>query len=252
MSLSEQPKDAVGTTKWWDEYFQPSGGWETNRGRIQTRLFAEAFVKHSGLDRERSITLLDVGCALGDAILVLHKHFPNAALTGIDISGTSIRRCQIDLGHLAAFEVCPIEKIGRFYDVIYASNVLEHFTDFKEKARHLITYCKHLFILVPFMEMHNGKPLEPDPYQHHQYTFGLHSFDYLMQEKMDIAVHSKVFFCRGAWSWTEGKWVKETFIRNPLRWLFRKPIQKDPRLILYDIQSSRNPDHPQPNSAQSL
>ena len=228
----------LGSREWWDDYFSPGGGWETHGGRNQTRAFAEAFMKYVPLDKTRHFTLLDVGCALGEAISLFRENYAMADLFGIDISETAISRCRHRLGNSAHFQVMQIDDISANYDVIYCSAVLEHFADFREKARHLITRCKALYVIVPFNEMRRGKQLQPDPEEHHQHTFGLSSFDFLFSDGLASSIETRVFTCPGAWSWPWPVWIKENLVKNPLRLALRKPIAKNPRMILYDIESA--------------
>jgi len=227
------------TVDWWDEYFLPDGGWEKNQGRLQTTVFAKSFVRYAKLDRDKPFSLLDVGCALGDAIRVFHGNYPLAKLYGIDISKTAISRCKSELGHIAFFEVKSIEEIDQFYDIIYISAVLEHFTDYAEKARHLIEHCKQLFIFVPYLEVRGGKPLEPNSQEHHQHTFDQRSFDFLIEENLALSIKTKNIRCPRAWSWTLEKWIKESLIKNPIRFILKKPLAFNPRMILFDIHSTK-------------
>lgn len=231
----------LGTRDWWDEYFSVGGGWETRGGRIQTKTFAKAFLCRIKLDKESSFRLLDVGCALGDATALFRKHYPKAKLFAIDISETAIRRCREEFGSAATFQVKTIEDIYCFYDVIYCSNVLEHFSDYKRKTRHLVTNCARLFVVVPFRESRHGKLLQNDPNEHHQHTFDFDSFDFLIEEGLATAIHSHVFTCPGAWSWPKRRWLMEMLIKNPLRLVLRKSLLRNPLVILYDISTAGFP-----------
>src|SRR6185369_16317940 len=62
--------------QWWEVYFAPGGGWEHNGGRRQTRIFAEQFTKRFAMRRDSSFSLLDVGCALGDALRHFAETYP--------------------------------------------------------------------------------------------------------------------------------------------------------------------------------
>jgi ubiquinone/menaquinone biosynthesis C-methylase UbiE len=227
---------------WWNNYFVEDGGWERNRGKTQTRMFAEAFCQHVRLDYAGTFTLLDVGCALGDALRAFHEHYPNAELHGIDISDVAISRCQAELGVQAQFSVGSIERLVQSFDVIYVSNVLEHFTDYKEKVRSLTKHCRRLCIMVPFNERCNGKPLMPDPNQHHQHTFQRNSFDYLVREGVAKLVCPHVVSCPGAWGWTLRQKVKQE-LKNPIRWLLGRPRSYELLQVIFDIYVAPHPQH---------
>jgi hypothetical protein len=227
--------ETVKDIQWWEKYFAPGGGWETNCGREQTRLFAEAFTREVNLDLETNFSLLDVGCALGDAIDHFSSQYPRATLYGIDFSHTAIQRCRRDLGLRAKFGTNDMMNLQWHYDVIYVSNVLEHFADFKNRARYLARHCARLCILVPYKEVNNTEDLQPDPHKHHQHTFREKSFDYLITEGIVIKKTIRIFSCPGAWGWKLSKkmWMR---IRNFFRIIEGKRSIDEPRQILYDLQ----------------
>lgn len=222
--------------QWWEVYFAPGGGWEHNGGRRQTRIFAEQFTKRFAMRRDSSFSLLDVGCALGDALRHFAETYPNAALHGIDFSRTAVERCRAQLGGKAAVAVGDIEGVLGRYDVIYCSNTLEHFADYEAKARRLISHCARLCVLVPYQEMRDGRPLVPDPEQHHQVTFHRRSFDFLITEGGARRITTAVFSCPGAWGWPLRKRIIEA-TKNPIRVLLGRPPVFGPKQIFYDIWS---------------
>lgn len=220
--------------KWWEDYFAIGGSWERNGGRDQTRIFAEEFTKRLEIDRFKTFTLLDVGCALGDAIKHFAAVFPNALLHGIDFSLTAIERCRSELKHIAHFDLADIDSFKGHYDIIYCSNTLEHFSDYDSKARKLAYHCTRLCILVPYKELREGRPLSPLPFEHHQHTFDIHSFDFLMHEGLAKKLNTYIFSCPGAWGWERWKRRKET-IKNIFRLLIGEQKSLEPLQIFYDI-----------------
>lgn len=220
--------------RWWEDYFSVGGGWERNGGRRQSRVFAEYFTCHARIDPSVSFSLLDVGCALGDAIRHFSKTFPNARLHGIDFSRTAIGRCREDSGHLATFQVGDMADVEGHYDLIYCSNCLEHFVDFGARARKLMKHGRRLCVLVPYREMKNGRPLAPDPNEHHQVTFLRDSFDFLVREGLARNISSAVFSCPGAWGWSRQEKAKQ-FLKNVVRRFRGKPLIEEPRQIFFDI-----------------
>ncbi len=220
--------------QWWEDYFSIGGGWERNGGRDQARIFAEEFTKRLEIDRFKNFKLLDVGCALGDAIKHFAAVFPNASLYGIDFSGTAIKRCRAELKDVGHFDVSDIDSFKGHYDIIYCSNTLEHFSDYDCKARKLAHHCDRLCILVPYMELRAGRPLSPLPFEHHQHTFDLHSFDFLVHEGLARNLNAFTFACPGAWGWDGWKRRKET-AKNIFRPLIGKQKSLEPLQIFYDI-----------------
>jgi len=228
------------TAEWWDRYFAPEGGWETAGGRKQTRGFARAFVNHVRLDKTRAFELLDFGCGLGEAIRVLRRAYPKAALTGMDVSQVAIARCRAELAAVASFRVGGLEDVTEHYDVIYTSNVLEHFVDYRAAARGLLAHCPRLCIMVPYEQLGDrGAPLTPDPTRegvgdYHHHTFRRESFGFLVAEGLAerVTVHTPA--CPGAWGWRRLQRARQR-CRNWLRRLRGKPPRLEPRQAIYDI-----------------
>ncbi len=220
----------------WNAAFEKGGQWETAKGRRQTRLFAEAFCRHICVDLESSQSLLDCGCALGDAFPVFASRFPNARLHGCDLSSVAIHRCKERFFDLASFSVTSMEEVSGMYDMIYSSNTLEHFTDYKEKARNLLQHCRYLCILVPYNETRFGKDLEYEPHSEHVVTFREHSFDFLVDEGHAKKVHPpKVFTVPKAWSWSLSDWIVQP-LKNIVRPLLQRPIMRNQKQILYEFE----------------
>lgn len=223
--------------QWWENYFAVDGGWERNGGRDQSRLFAEAFTQRLKLERGTSFSLLDVGCALGEAIKHFSQEFPKASLYGIDFTRTAIERCRQELGNIAVFEVRDMLELERNYDLIYISNVLEHFADFADRARKLMRHCRRLCVLVPYLELKNYEtPLVPDPKEHHQHTFDDQSFDFLVKEGLASEIHRYVFSCYPAWGWSSRTRLEQS-VKNVLRGVVGKRKVTEPLQVFYDIQA---------------
>lgn len=230
--------DRIKDHEWWEEYFAVDGGWERNDGRSQSRIFAEHFTDRIQLDPNAVFSMLDAGCALGDALKHFAIIYPRATLHGIDFSATAITRCKNEIGGRATFSVGDIEKIGGHYDIIYCSNTLEHFPDFGTKARQLVQHCDRLCILVPYKQLENGKPLIPRPNKHHQHTFLRDSFDFLVREGLAWSIKTHVFSCPGAWGWTHSQ-RRVQVIKNVARVLLNRPSAFSPRQILFDVLIAR-------------
>jgi SAM-dependent methyltransferase len=236
MAKKRHLQNRLSTKDQWDAFFKKDGQWEANRGREQTRLFAEAFCRHTRIDLENGWSLLDSSCALGDALPVFNKHFPNAQLYACDFSTEAIQRCKERFGNLASFFLSSIEEISSMYDVIYSSNTLEHFTDYKDKARTLLQHCRYLCILVPYNEKRFGKDLEYDPYSHHVVTFHEHSFDFLLEEARAKRICSpSIFTVPKAWSWSLRQWIVQP-PKNIARRLLKRPIVQNKRQILFEVE----------------
>lgn len=217
--------------------FAEGGAWEQNDGRNQTRLFATFFCKTINLDYEKEFSLLDAGCALGDAVRVFAERYPNAKITAVDVSPVAVERAKEKYGHLANFLVCNIDEISNNYDVIYISNVLEHYLKYQDKARYLTKKCNRLCIMVPYdeREKQGGKPITPDPsHTRHQYPFYEDSFNFLVKEGFARRIETYIISCPGTWGWDRRQRITHG-IDNFFRKITGRPIVLEPLQIIYDI-----------------
>lgn len=220
-----------------NEYFKEDGAWEKNKGRQQTKLFAYYFDQVITFT-DQKFTLLDVGCALGQTAAFFSRRYPNARVSATDISDVAIERCRKYYGELAHFFTADIEDITGFFDVIYCSNVLEHFHDFMEKTRKLSTCCRRLCIMVPYNERkHGGHKLTPDPTSiDHQITFYENSFDFLLEEGLAETVNHEIISCPGAWGWNRRQKITHT-IDNFFRKITGRPHDHELLQIIFDIKT---------------
>lgn len=139
----------INTKQYWESRFK-SGSWNKS-GQRQTREYANANVKHMELPFNFAGTLLDFGCAQGDAIPIYKEAFPNAKISGIDISDSAIETCQQRFGDIAGFISGDFTNISK-KDVIIASHIMEHLSDDKNIVRDLLSKCKNLYVFVPYKE----------------------------------------------------------------------------------------------------
>lgn len=232
-------RDRLSTEADWSSYFEEGSHWEANHGPEHTRLYAEAFCKYTRVELESGQSILDSSCALGDALPVLHNHFPKAQLHACDISEVAIRRCKEKHPGLADYYVAAIEEISSMYDVIYSSATLEHFTDYKEKSQALLQHCNILCIFVPYNQTRFGKDLESDQYNDHVVTFREQSFDFLIEEGFAKRVRfSRDISVPKACSWTLKMRIIQT-LKNIIRLLVRRPIVRNQKMILFEIERNQ-------------
>jgi hypothetical protein len=211
MNQMSPPK--VNSVAFWEDYM--ANKWDANSGRLQTKLFAKYFLDTVTLPPDTT-TLLDVSCAKGD-----------------DISEVAIADARQAYGQIAEFEVAGFEELSRHYDVIYCSNTLEHFVNYVECARQLLKHCNWLYILVPYLELHDGKWLAPRPGEQHVATFDEHSFDQLV--KTGDARHIQFWIRYTPLAWGNGP---VPFWRKVTAFLRRRPSPVEYRQIFYQIQSA--------------
>jgi len=203
----ELPNTNPNTKENSEEAFQPDGKWEKNGGRIQTRNFAKCFHKHVSIPANRPFRVLDVGCALGDSMPIWHSIYPRAEIWGTDVSSVAITRATQKFGNIAKFFRASFEEIEGQFDVIFCSNVMEHFEQHVEIAEELLKHCSFLYIMTPYAEAKNGRNLVPEPGQFHVATFLEDTFDRLRTD--NVFVRTWIVRCPGAWSpsiWSELLW----------------------------------------------
>lgn len=218
--------------------FQEGGHWDRNQGSSQTRLFAEFFHKYACIPWQE-FSVLDVGCALGDALPVWHQRFPTANLYGCDVAESAVKRCRQHYGNIAEFFRASFEEIEGFWDVIFCSNVLEHFEQYLEISGSLLEQCKVLMVLTPFGELIKGSPLHVgvDDY-YHVATFFRDSFDELLRSGQASRIETVIFDCPKGWGYTP--WQRIRYLLHTLR--RKRYFVQEPLQILYAIHNPSCPD----------
>jgi cyclopropane fatty-acyl-phospholipid synthase-like methyltransferase len=148
----------INTKKYWNNRFasKDANSWKSKNGESQTKDFASAIAKRLKMSKDFSGTILDFGCALGDAIPFYKKNYPNATFIGVDFSSAAIKQCQEKFGGIATFICGDVDAVPNV-DVIITSNVLEHLSDDKDIANKLLNKCTDLYIAVPYNEAIAGK-----------------------------------------------------------------------------------------------
>jgi 2-polyprenyl-3-methyl-5-hydroxy-6-metoxy-1,4-benzoquinol methylase len=88
-------------------------------------------------------SLLDVGCGSGHLLERLRRQFPAADLLGVDFSGESVKLARklhsgIDFQVRSIFE---LDRLGRQFDLVLCTEVLEHLEDADVALEQLIKTC---------------------------------------------------------------------------------------------------------------
>src|SRR5690348_4440995 len=119
----------INSPDYWNKRFFED--WIAKGGRQQTAFFARLCCRElpdwfAGEVRARKLAIFDYGCALGDALPVLQRTFPDSAIGGGDVA-------QVGLGLARAlhpgFEFVDVGGVGdtkQIADIVYCSNTLEH------------------------------------------------------------------------------------------------------------------------------
>ena len=214
-------KPNINTQEYWDHRFS-SGDWEDRRGRWQTESFARAQIPHLGIARDFAGTIVDFGCGLGDAIPVYREFFPKAILTGVDISGEAIKQCRQKYGRTASFAQGDYLAVPEA-DIIIASNVFEHLPNDRLIARHLISRCSSLYIIVPYRE----RPLDPEHINRYgrDYFHEIGGYDW------------RVFTCPG-WSQYGRRLIIDVYLKNIGRLFLGRPIRRRGKQILFRFRQA--------------
>ena len=155
MSDRFDPLAPLGSRQWWD--YQLAHSWEQNRGPQQTRYFAECLIAHlpaaeSEYLRSAPRTVLDWGCATGEAVARLSEEFPLCGVSGLDVAQSAIETAQTRYPR-HEFILTQEGEIEGHFDVILTSNCLEHFADPVAVARRHLAATRALYlVLVPCRE----------------------------------------------------------------------------------------------------
>lgn len=160
----------VNSQDYWDSRF--SENWDLAGGPQQTRFFAELGLRLLPrwvlVDIDSCTSIADIGCAEGEAAALLKERFPKLEVTGIDFSQQAI-----DVANQrhpsVRFLQGDINALEHRFDVVFCSNVLEHFHDPLAKLEKLVQAAnRYVVLLVPGWEY--------ERHTEHHVTFSLSSF----------------------------------------------------------------------------
>ncbi len=174
----------INSKEYWDKRFS-SGNWNW-RGRKQTREYALSNVLQISISKDFIGSILDFGCAMGDAIPVYSEAYPKAKIFGIDISESAIERCKNRFGDIAEFFSGDHTKVS-FKDIIFASHVMEHLPEDKNIVKDLLSKCNDLYVFVPYKE-------EPLYFEHiHYYNeYYYNDFNVFSKKKFNVSYRQRL------------------------------------------------------------
>lgn len=143
----------INSKEYWEERFKDND-WDKAEGAEQTAYFAELaeqllpewFIKNV---RKSELQICDLGCAEGNAEKTLIKLFPKSKIVGIDISKSAIEKAQSKYP-FAEYRVGDIFKRdeNNLFDVVFCSNVIEHFENFQNTLEHICRFSKYYTIVM--------------------------------------------------------------------------------------------------------
>lgn len=218
----------INSKEYWDDRFSTNHklSWRANAGENQTRIFAHEIAKRLKMNVDFNGTILDFGCALGDAIPIYKERYPNAKFIGTDFSTAAIEICIQKFGDIATFQAKDVNNIPSV-DVIIISNVLEHMSNDREFVEKLLSKCKDLYIAVPYDE-------KPPLHSEHVNSYNRQTFDYLNADK-------EVYLCRGYTTSQIFKSYINIELKNIIRPFFKIPLNRGGlyKQILFHIKSQK-------------
>ncbi len=145
----------VNSKEYWENRFKEKD-WDTNHGQEQTAFFADMFYSLcpewiKEYLSNKNYKYLDAGCAEGDGTAFLNEHF-SGTFEGIDFSEAAVSVAQSRFQDIK-FMCMDLNDIHGEWDVVYISNVLEHFNNPFEILRKICSSTNRIvFMLVPFEE----------------------------------------------------------------------------------------------------
>jgi glycosyltransferase involved in cell wall biosynthesis len=146
----------INSPDYWNKRFLED--WIAKGGRRQTSFFAELccrelpdwFVEEG---RARKSTIFDFGCALGDALPVLQRAFPDSPVRGGDVAQVGLGLARALHPGFEFVDTSTIGDAGNVADIVYCSNTLEHFANWREILHRLSRHAnEYLIVMVPFEE----------------------------------------------------------------------------------------------------
>jgi hypothetical protein len=164
-------QNKLNSKEYWENRFNNS--FRMNIGTKQTLFFGNLAIKYfpdwlTEDIKTNNLTICDVGCAEGDCSNLLASNFKDSQIIGIDFSSNAIEKAKCKYPEIQF--ICENIETAEFkHDIIFTSNLLEHFENALDKIKNLINKTKkHFILLVPFQEYKR--------YKEHFYTFDYSSF----------------------------------------------------------------------------
>lgn len=168
----------INTEQYWDNRFK--GDWDNNGGDKQSLFFINTALDMfpgwlKDLLDSGGKTICDWGCAEGEGTHLLAKRFNNCTVEGVDFARTAIKsaksRYKLDnLSYLAKDFL--ISGTKKEYDIVFTSNVLEHFENPWDIFDKISSQAKEVMIMmVPYNEDKNNLLDE------HYHSFSVDQFE---------------------------------------------------------------------------
>ncbi len=133
---------------------------------------------------DNSLSICDAGCAEGNGTQLLKETFKSNVVVGVDFSENAIDLAKTRYPD-CEFYVGDIKEFDKNFDVIFSSNVLEHFYNPKKIMEKLVACSnKYCILLVPFREYYTSP-------EHFSY-FDFQSFPLTINEEYDLCYYKPI------------------------------------------------------------
>ncbi|MFL9910548.1 methyltransferase domain-containing protein [Paraburkholderia sp. RL17-337-BIB-A] len=182
----------INSNAYWEARF--AGNWQASGGPAQSRFFSNIALRVLpewvvGEIRRNRLTIADWGCGEGDGTDVWAAYAPVAQITGVDFSTVAINTAKNrypEVQFLAENWLADGAD-GQQFDVVYSSNVMEHFHDPQKVLGVLCQRAKRAIILVlPYREVSR--------HSEHFFTFTPNNIPIAVADRFRL-VFSKVIDC---------------------------------------------------------
>ncbi len=149
----------VNSESYWDDRFKDD--WVENSGDKQSQFFMNLAFEMlpdwlTKTLQKGTMTVCDWGCAEGDGTNMLARQFPKTNFTGIDFADTAIEKANGKYKEKnLSFEAVDLltQAYDKKFDIIFSSNVFEHFEDPWSTFDKVSSFANDVFIMmVPYKE----------------------------------------------------------------------------------------------------
>ncbi len=154
----------VNSEEYWNRRFR--GDWDNNDGDKQSLFFANQAIEMfpgwlRGILENGGKTFCDWGCAEGDGTDLLAKTYTKTYFEGIDFADNAIITAKNRFNNINNLYFHSIDLLTSVYDkkfdIVFSSNVFEHFADPFKVFDVISGYAKEIFVMVvPFNEDPNN------------------------------------------------------------------------------------------------
>lgn len=147
-----ESKFAINSIEYWNARFE-TNDWEESKGIEQSMYFAKIAMEMIPEWFTREVekyeySVCDLGCAEGDAIPFLKDKFVSSEIIGIDVAEKAIEKASEKYKFAKFFTADMFDENNKTtYDVVFCSNVIEHFPVFRDTLKRIFAFS-HLYTII--------------------------------------------------------------------------------------------------------